>query len=52
MFASSDSQAYAKNLLAPLIEKEVSKRKRIVLLTDEQMLIVIRETIEDMKEAS
>ena len=52
MFASSDRQAYAKDLLVPLIEKEVSKRKHIDLPTDEQMLIVIREIMEDMEEAS
>ena len=52
MFASSDRQEYAQNMLVPLIEKEVSKRKHIVLPTDEQMLVVVREIIEDIEGAS
>lgn len=52
MFASSDRQGYAQNMLVPLIEKEVSKRKHIVLPTDEQMLVVVREIIEDIEGAS
>ena len=50
MFASSDRQGYAQNMLVPLIEKEVSKRKHIVLPTDEQMLVVVREIIEDIED--
>ena len=52
MFASSDRQAYARDMLVPLIEKEVSRRKYIELPTDEEMLIEIRGIIEDMEEAS
>lgn len=52
MFASSDRLAYAQNILVPLIEKEVSKREPISLPTDEQMLIGIREIMEELADAS
>lgn len=46
MFASSDRQAYALDMLVPLVEKEVSMRKHIKLPSDEQMLTAVREIIE------
>lgn len=52
MFAKSDRYAYAQNILVPLIEKEISKRKHIKIPTSEQMLIAIREIIEGVEEAS
>ena len=52
MFSSSDRQAYARNMLVPLIEKEVSMRKHIDIPTNEQMIVALREIIEDMEEAS
>lgn len=37
MFASSDRRQYARELLLPIVKNEVSKRKHIGVLTDEQM---------------
>lgn len=52
MFASADRQAYARNILVPLIEKEVSKRRIISIPTNEQMLDGIRETLEELAEVA
>ncbi len=51
MFASSDRREYAKNILEPLIEKEVSKRKKILMPTGDQMNNSIREILEEISDA-
>lgn len=38
MFASSNREKFAKNMLKPLIKKEVKKRKVIKLPSDVQMI--------------
>ena len=37
MYASTDRKDFARDILIPLIEREVSKRKKVMLPTDEQM---------------
>ena len=37
MYASTDRKDFARDILIPLIESEVSKRKKVMLPTDEQM---------------
>ena len=38
MFAASNRKEFARDILAPIIEHEVSKRRAIQLPTDEQMI--------------
>ena len=37
MYASTDRKDFARDILIPLIESEVSKRKKVMLPTDEQL---------------
>lgn len=50
MFASSDRQAFARDLLKPLIEKVVLKRKYINLPPDAQMIDKIRDVLEEISD--
>lgn len=51
MFASSDRKAFANRLLVKHIEKEVKKRKKIVMPSDEQMRKSLRVVLEEMADA-
>ena len=54
MFASKDRKKHARDLLMPLIENEISKRKHIAAVSDEQMvktLIDVLESISDTEES-
>lgn len=48
MFASSDHKQFAKKLLIKHIEKEVKKRKKIVMPSDKEMQKTLREVLEEM----
>ena len=53
MYASDNKGKYARNLLIPIVENEVSKREKINKVTNDQMknsLIVVLEEISDMLE--
>ena len=50
MFASKDREKYARDILTPLIEKEVKHRKHITIPTEEQMFDGLREILEDIAE--
>lgn len=52
MFASSDRQAFARNLLRPLMEKVILKREYINLPTDAQMLETIRNVLEGVSDSA
>ena len=51
MFASDDRRKYARDMLVPLIENEVKKRKKIQALTDEQMAGSLRSVLEEIADA-
>lgn len=51
MFASSDRNRFAKNILEPLVEDEAKKRKRIQIPTDLQLAKGLREVLEDLSDA-
>lgn len=51
MFASSDRKGFANQLLIKHIEKEVKKRKKIVMPSDEQMRKSLRIVLEEMADA-
>ena len=48
MFASKDREQFARDLLTPIIENEVSKRRAIQLPSDEQMVVGLREVLEEI----
>lgn len=48
MFASKDRRTFARNLLTPIIENEVKKRKHISKISDEQMAKSLREVLESI----
>lgn len=50
MFASSDHQEFARNLLRPLMEKAILKREYINLPTDAQMIETIRDVLEEVSD--
>ena len=50
MFASLNREAFAKELLVKHIEKEVKKRKRIVIPSDEAMKNSLRAVLEELAE--
>lgn len=52
MFASNDRKNFARNLLIPIIESEVSKRQTITLPSNEQMVNSLREILEDISETA
>ena len=51
MFASSDRKAFAKKLLVKHIEKEVKKRKKIVMPSDEEMKNSLRTVLEELADS-
>lgn len=48
MFASSDRQEFADHLLVPYIENEVRTRKRIAPPSTDQMILGLREVLEEI----
>jgi len=48
MFASKDREQFARDILTPIIENEVSKRRAIQLPSDEQMVVGLREVLEEI----
>lgn len=48
MYASDDRKAFARSFLEPIIERETAYRPTIHKLTDNQMLISIREVLEEI----
>lgn len=50
MFASMDLKAFARDLLTPIIEKEVSMRSIIQLPSDEQMIKGLKTVLEEIGE--
>jgi hypothetical protein len=48
MFASSNRENFAKKLLTPHIEKEIKKRKKIILPSDEEMQKCLRDVLEEI----
>lgn len=52
MFASADREGYAKELLLPLVEKEIAKRRYIALPSKKQMLNGVKEILEDIADVS
>lgn len=50
MFASSDRKQFARNMLVPIIEKEVSKREIIHELSTEQMVNCVKAVLEEIND--
>ena len=50
MYASSDRKEFARNLLTPIIEKEVKQREVIHNLSSEQVISGIRSTLEEISD--
>ena len=50
MYASSNRREYARNLLVPIIESEVAKRKYVAAVTNQQMVQSLKDVLEDMSE--
>ena len=48
MFASSNREIFAKELLTPHIEKEIKKRKKIILPSDEEMQKCLCDVLEEI----
>jgi len=48
MFASKDREQFARDILTPIIENEASKRRAIQLPSDEQMVVGLREVLEEI----
>ena len=48
MFASNNRKKYARELLTPIIEREIAKRPKIQELTDDQMILSLREALEEI----
>ena len=46
MFASSDREEFARNLLVPIIESEIKKRRYIDEVSNEQMVIGLKNVLE------
>ena len=51
MYASSDRKAFARRMLLKHIEKEVKKRKKIVMPSDEEMKICLRTVLEELADS-
>ncbi len=51
MYASADKKQFARNLLVPIVENEVAKRRKISLPSDEQLLAGMREILEELSDA-
>ena len=51
MFSSYDRKKYARNMLVPLIENEVKKRKKITAITDDQMASSLKDVLEEIANA-
>ena len=51
MFASSDRKDFARQLLVPIIENEVSKRKKIAIPTMEQFSISLKDILEEVADS-
>lgn len=52
MFASSDRRVYAREMLIPIVERETKKRKHVIALTDAQMMMGLREVLEEISDFS
>lgn len=52
MFASSDRKQFARNMLVPIIEKEVSKREIIHELSTEQMVNCVKAVLEEINDTT
>lgn len=50
MFASSDREQFARNMLTPIIEKETAKRKNIQNLSTEQMINSVKTVLEEIND--
>lgn len=50
MYASSDREKFARNLLTPIIEREVKQREVIHSLSSEQVISGIRSTLEEISD--
>lgn len=48
MYASSDRKKFARELLIPIIENEISKRKKVFALSDELMARGLKEALEEI----
>lgn len=48
MFASNNRKIFARELLIPIIENEVIKRKKIVAISDEQMVCGLKAVLEEI----
>lgn len=51
MFASSDRKDFARQLLVPIIENEVLKRKKIAIPTMEQFSISLKDILEEVADS-
>lgn len=52
MFACDNRESFARELLIPIVEVEVAKRKMIHLPTDEQMINGLREVLEEIADTN
>ena len=52
MYASNNHYRYAKEMLMPLIEAEVRKRKHIRAVTEDEMIISMKDVLEELAEAA
>lgn len=50
MFASDNRKSFAQDILMPIIESEIKKRKYVVALTDEQMIGGLKNVLEEISD--
>lgn len=51
MFANNDRKRFARNMITPIIEKEISKREIIHNLSTEQMINSVKTVLEEINDA-
>lgn len=51
MFVSDDREAFARELLTPIVEREIAKRKVVHNLSSEQMINSVRIVLEEISDA-
>ena len=51
MFASSNREEFAKNLLTPIMDKIVSDRKIIHMPSNDQMIVALKDVLEEINDS-
>lgn len=50
MYASGNRKEYARNMLIPIVEKEISKREKVAIPEEGQMILALRNVLEELAE--